>query len=158
QHEGLGNPIAVAGLAIVAAISERGRVSLGGVTEASISLLPTVFAAGVFGPLAGSLVAAASLLGDFPALLSEPVRERIVARGGPYLRGGIYPCIRAIYGAAAGFAALAAATLVHGAVAGLVLATVTAALVAEPLDMAFATFTLWLRGGEAIPFLRMVTP
>src|SRR6185312_15757826 len=66
---GLGNPFAVAGLMIVAAVSERGRVSLGGVTEASISLLPTVFAAGVFGPLAGALVAAASLAGDFPDLL-----------------------------------------------------------------------------------------
>src|ERR1700761_526595 len=62
---GLGNPYAVGGLAVVAAMAERGRVRLGGVTEASISLLPTVFAAAVFGPLAGALVGAASFVSDF---------------------------------------------------------------------------------------------
>src|SRR5581483_2075307 len=63
---GLGNPVATAGLALVAAIAERGRVRLARATEVSISLLPTVFAAAVFGPLAAIVVAASSFAGDFP--------------------------------------------------------------------------------------------
>ena len=47
-------------------VAERDAVRLAGVTEASISLLPTVFAAAGSGPLAGLLVAAASFVGDFP--------------------------------------------------------------------------------------------
>src|SRR5271154_2462456 len=82
---GLGNPYAVLGLAAVAALAERGRVSLGGPTEASISLLPTVFAAAVFGPLAGALVAAASFLGDFPALLPATPRPGAAERRAPFL-------------------------------------------------------------------------
>src|SRR5690348_9349251 len=57
---------AVAGLAAVGAIAARGRVRLANDAEASISLLPTVFAAAVLGPLAGLLVAAASFAGEFP--------------------------------------------------------------------------------------------
>ena len=74
---GIDAPVAVAGLAITAGIAERGRVKLGSSTEASISLLPTVFAAAMFGPLAAMIVAAASLAGDFPLLL--PRRRRACA-------------------------------------------------------------------------------
>ena len=63
---GLANVFAVAGLAAAAAFAERGRIRIGGVTEASISVLPTVFAAAVLGPLAATTVAAASFIGDFP--------------------------------------------------------------------------------------------
>ena len=63
---GSGNPFAVLGLAIVAALAERGRVGLASSTEVSISVLPTVFAAAVFGPLAAMIVAASSFAGDFP--------------------------------------------------------------------------------------------
>ena len=76
----------------------------------------------------------------------------------PYLKWGIYTCIRSIYGAAAGFAAAAAAPLVGTGVARLVLATVTAALVAEPLDVVLGTLTLKLRGGRVWPFVRMYVP
>src|SRR4029079_14918157 len=57
---------AILGLAGVGAIAERGRVRLANDAEASISLLPTVFAAAVLGPLAGLLVAAASFASEFP--------------------------------------------------------------------------------------------
>ena len=47
---GLGNPFAVLGLAAVAALAERGRVQLTTVTQVSISVLPTVFAAAGLDP------------------------------------------------------------------------------------------------------------
>jgi hypothetical protein len=49
---GVGNLYAVIGLAVIAAVAERGRVRLDSAIEVSISVLPTVFAAAVFGPLA----------------------------------------------------------------------------------------------------------
>src|SRR5262245_21468641 len=66
HDRGLGQPFAVVGLAAAAALAERGRIRIGRVTEASVSVVPTVFAAAVLGPLAGLIVAAASFLGDFP--------------------------------------------------------------------------------------------
>jgi putative nucleotidyltransferase with HDIG domain len=155
---GLGNPVAVAGLAATAAIAERGRIRIGGITEASISVLPTVFAAAVLGPLAAIVVAAASFIGDFPLLVPRASRASTFERGAPYLKWGIYTCIRAVYGATAGFAASGAVVAIHSEVPRLIVATVTAAVVAEPLDVAFAAVTLRLRGGQVGPFLRTFSP
>jgi putative nucleotidyltransferase with HDIG domain len=155
---GLHDPLAVVGLALVAAIAERGRVNLGDSAEASISLLPTVFAAAVLGPLAGLLVAAASFAGEFPKLLPGSRRLPGQAEGERYLKWGIYTCVRAIYGSLAGFAALAAPLLVTNDVAKLTIATVIAAVTAEALDVAFATLTLALRGGDAWRFVRTYVP
>jgi putative nucleotidyltransferase with HDIG domain len=154
---GLGDPLAVAGLAVVAALAERGRVRLVSTTEVSISVLPTVFAAAVFGPLAAMIVAAGSFAGDFPlyALRSD---ESDNSGGTLYLKWGVYTCIRSIYGAAAGFAAMGVAPIVASGVARLVVATVTAALVAESLDLVFAALTLKLRTPRAWPFVRMYMP
>ncbi len=155
---GLGSPLAVFGLAIVAAVAERGRVQLDGKMEVSISILPTVFAAAVFGPLAGMIVSAASLIGDAPIewlRMRSPHAER---ERTPALKWGIFTCTRAIYGAAAGFAAVAVAPIASGATSQLVLATATAALVAEPLDLAFTVLTLWIRRGQPLAFLRMCAP
>jgi putative nucleotidyltransferase with HDIG domain len=157
-NDGIGNVYAVLGLACVAAFAERGRVSLGGPVEASISLLPTVFAAAVFGPLAGGLVAAASFVGDFPVLLARDKRPLALQQGAPYLKWGVHTCVRAIYGLAAGFAAITAAGVVQGEVTRMVVATVTASAVAEPLDVAFGALTLKLRRGDAIAFLRLFVP
>jgi putative nucleotidyltransferase with HDIG domain len=153
----LGNGWAVAGLAIAAAVAERGRVRLGGVTEASISILPTVFAAAVFGPLAAMLIGVASFVGDFPPLLSRGrTRE---ADSDLYLKWGVYSSIRAITGGVAGAAALAVAALAPmERVGDLIVATVSAAIVAEFLDSGFAAVTLRLRGGNARDFLRLVRP
>jgi putative nucleotidyltransferase with HDIG domain len=155
--KGLGSPLAVLGLAAVAAVAERGRVRLANPTEVSISVLPTVFAAAVFGPLAAMIVAAASYVGDFPLLLQLEAKAR--APGGDLLlKWGIHTSIRAVYGGLAGFAALAAASLVTGDITKLVVATVAATLVAEPLDATFGAVTLRLRGGQAWKFLRMAIP
>src|SRR5579862_1791843 len=154
----LGNPYAVVGLAVIAAIAEKGRVRLGSVTEVSISLLPTVFAAAVFGPLAAMIVAVCSLLGDFPLLMRPSDRAEALVRGAPYLKWGIYSCVRAIYAAAAGFAAATTGDVLHNTSARLVVATAAAAIVAETLDVAFAALTLYLRGGDAANFVRMFAP
>jgi putative nucleotidyltransferase with HDIG domain len=160
---GVDDPWAVIGLAAVGAIAERGRVNLGNSTkgnsaEASISLLPTVFAAAVMGPLAGLLVGAASFAGEFPKLLPASRRLPGQAEGERYLKWGIYTSVRAIYGSLAGFAALAAPSLATNGVARLAIATVIAAVVAEALDVALATLTLAIRGGDAWRFVRMFVP
>ena len=154
---GLGSPIAVVGLAVVAGLAERGRVRLGSAIEVSISVLPTVFAAALFGPLAAMIVATASFVGDFPVEALKG-RRRGEIEGELFLKWGIYTCVRAIYGAAAGFSAVAVSGMVQGGVTRLVVATVTAALVAEPLDLAFLALTCRLRGGQAWRLLRMLTP
>jgi putative nucleotidyltransferase with HDIG domain len=158
---GLGNPLAVAGLAVIAAIAERGRVRLDSSIEVSISVLPTVFAAATFGPLAGMIVAAASYAGDFPyhELVARLSRGGTRPTGQPVLRWGVYTCIRGIYGAIAGFAAVAASDAVDaGTVTKLVVATVTAAVIAEPLDLAFGAFTLKLRTGRGLHLIQMCAP
>jgi putative nucleotidyltransferase with HDIG domain len=154
---GLGSLPAVAGLAVVGAAAERGRVRMDSTFEASISLLPTVFAAAVFGPLAGAIVSASTYLGDLP--IDHVFAGRFDAAGRQrLLRWGIYTCTRAIYGAAAGFAAAAVKLLPFSPTTSLILATVTAALVAEPLDVAFAAFTLRLRGGAPFELLKSCAP
>ena len=83
---GIGNGWSVMALAFVAAVAERGRVHLTSTTEESISLLPTLFAAILFGPLAGMAVGAASLLGEFgqpaagPEVLFLDHRRRVDLR------------------------------------------------------------------------------
>ena len=149
---GFGSPIAVAGLAAVAGIAERGRVRLDGKTEVSISVLPTVFAAAVFGPLAALIVSASSLVGDAP--IGFLARDRDF----PSLKWRVFTCTRAIYGAAAGFAAAAAAPLGSTGTTQLIVATATAALVAEPVDLAFGVLTFWLRRNQPLHYLRICAP
>jgi putative nucleotidyltransferase with HDIG domain len=152
---------AVVALAAVAAIAERGRVQIQRGTEVSISVLPTVFAAALFGPLAAMIVAAASFIGDFPlaALTNKGNGDpQVGSRSDPVFKWGVYTCIRAIYGAAAGFAAGALASLASDLTTRLIIATVTAALVAEPLDLVSSALTRRLRGGPALDALRTGAP
>ncbi|HEY6052432.1 MAG TPA: hypothetical protein VIU86_00800, partial [Gaiellaceae bacterium] len=154
----LSSPLAVAGLALTAAIAERVRVRLGTEMEASISLVPTVFTAVLFGPVAAMLVAGASFLADFPPLLRGERREMALARGRPFLKWGIYTCTRALTGGAAGIAAAAVVTLFDSAVAGVTLATLVAAFIAEPLDVGFVALTMKFRGLRSIEALRALAP
>lgn len=127
----LGNPWVVGGLAFVAAVAERSTVRLSKTLEDSVALLPTIFAAVLFGPLAGLIVAAASMLGDF-----RP----------PYLKWGIYTSSRALTGAVAGGFAVAFAGAVDSDFGGVVVATAASALSAEGLGFVFVAVTLRLRG------------
>ena len=120
----------VIALAGVAAIAERASVRVNPTTEASISLVPTVFAAVVFGPLAAMVVGAASMLGDFQR---------------PRIRWVAYTCSRAITAAAAGLAAISVSMLSTSVVGTVGAATVAAAVTAEGLDVAFAAMISKLR-------------
>ena len=155
---GVGNVWATAGLVVVAALAERARVRLGENIEASISLIPTVFAAAIFGPLAAMIVGGASFLGEFPQLLPAARRRAVLDRGAPYLKWGIYTCIRSLSGGVAGAAAWAASTSFGTTTAGVVAATLAGAIVVEPLDVAFAAVTLRLRGGRALDVVRALGP
>ena len=60
----LGNDWVVVALCLAAALAERASVRLTDTTELSISPVLTLFAAVLFGPLAGGIVGAASEIGD----------------------------------------------------------------------------------------------
>lgn len=140
----LGNPWAVAALALISIAAERGSIRLSATTETSIALLPSLLAAVLFGPVAAMIVAAASELGD---------------RDAPRLKWVTYTSARAISGAATGAAALAAERLVNGAVTSVVVATVVCAAVAEVFDFVFAALTRRVRrNGEIKDVVRLLGP
>ncbi len=132
RHYGLGDRWSVAALCVIAAISERGLVRLTSTTSQSISILPTLFAAVVFGPLAGMLVGAASLAGE----LAQP----------PHLKWVTYTSSRAISGAATGLAASYCLSLSSNDLVGIAIATLVGAIVAEVLDVFFAAIAAHVRG------------
>jgi putative nucleotidyltransferase with HDIG domain len=127
---GVGNSLAVAGLTVVAAYGERGRIRLRENVNVSISLLPAIFAAVLFGPLAAMLVFGASALG-----MSYPWAGRLT-----------YLCSRSLTGALAGAAAAGATAAMGGGIGETVVAATTGALVIEVADAGFASLTFWLRG------------
>ncbi len=148
EHSKVGSPWGVLCLAGVAAFAERGSVRLTKTTEASISLLPTLFAAVLFGPLASMIVGAASMALD--------IRE---GRPWPLLKWLTYTSSRAITAAAVGFAALAGQQVVSGHLGGVALATTFGAITAESLDITFAALTRRVRGnGSALEFIRTLGP
>jgi hypothetical protein len=116
-------------LAVVAAIAERGSVQMSSTMdlEESISLLPTLFAAVLLGPLAGLLVASASMLGDFRK---------------PYLRSVVYTATRGLNGGITGLIALAVADVASSQLGSIVAATLAGAIAAQLLDIAFACLTV----------------
>jgi putative nucleotidyltransferase with HDIG domain len=132
--QGLRHVLPIAALAIVASLSERGSVRLTSTTETSIALLPVIFAAVLFGPLAGMIVGAASMVTDFRA---------------PYMKWGVYTSSRAITGGLAGVAAATAIGVVANDITAIVVATVVGAVVAEGVDAGFAAITHRLRGNGA---------
>ena len=131
-----GPALVVIGLAAAAALAERGSVRLSSTVEESISALPMLFAAVLFGPLAALIVASASMLGDFTR---------------PYLRWGIYTSSRAITAATVGAVALATSGLIDNRAIAIGVSTIVAAIVAQALDLFFASITVYLRrrGGVA---------
>jgi putative nucleotidyltransferase with HDIG domain len=127
-------PVAV--LAALAVGAERGSIRLNPSLEVSISSLVYVFAAVVFGPLAGVVVAAAGLLADLP--------RRDVAQ--PVLRWATWTAGRTIEAGAAGLAALGVLHAVHSGFLGL-FAAVSAALAVESLlDIVLVSPTMVIRG------------
>src|SRR6266498_1522666 len=128
----LGDRWSVVALCVIAAVSERGLVRLTSTTSQSISILPTLFAAVLFGPLAAMLVGAASLIGE----IAKP----------PHLKWVTYTSSRAISGAATGLAASYCLSLSNSHYIAIAIATLVGAIVAEVLDVCFAAIAARVRG------------
>ena len=140
----LGTPWAVLLLALVAVIAERGQVHLTKTTVGSISVLPTLFAAVLFGPLAGMVVGAASMLGEF----GQP----------PYLKWVTYTSSRAIGGGVTGLAASYIVDLPGSHIVGIAIATTAGAIIGEGLSVLFAAIAARVRGRRSFDLVRKLAP
>jgi putative nucleotidyltransferase with HDIG domain len=145
-------PVVVLVLAISAAVAERTNVRLTRTTELSISVLPTLFAAVLFGPLAAGIVGAASNLGD-----SELALGRNSDRA-PRLKWAAYSSTRFIVGVVTGLAAQATIAFIPSQYGGLIAATLVCAFVSEVLDFGFAVLTAVVRGGSGRETARALAP
>jgi putative nucleotidyltransferase with HDIG domain len=149
---GLEAPVTVAALALAAAAGERVGIRLTQNIEQSISVLPMLLAAVLFGPLAAAIVGAASMLGD-PELVAPRDPDRA-----PRLKWATYTSTRFIGGAATGLAAQATLEVVPTEFGGLIAATLVGAVVSEILEVAFAVMTMAVRGGSIRDTAQTVTP
>ena len=145
----IGNMWIVFVLALAAAAAERQTVTISSTTEVSVGLLPTLFAAIVFGPLAALVISAASMVGDLRPRPGVPL---------PYLKWIIYTCTRSITSAAVGLAAAGGSGIVRNEIAGLAVATGSAAVTLEALDIFFFSLTMGLRGNNVREGLRALVP
>lgn len=143
-HQPVGTLWIVGVLALAAAIAERASVRLTSTTEESISLLPTLFAAVLFGPLAAMVVGAGSNLGDFRA---------------PYMKWAVYTCTRALGGAIAGLVTVGTGSFTPSGPATVAITTALGALTLVVLDIGFSLLTRKIKtNGSAIDLIRTVAP
>jgi putative nucleotidyltransferase with HDIG domain len=139
-----GNLYVVAFLAAVAGIAERSQVKLSSDLSESISLVPILFAAVLFGPLPAMVVAAASVVPEF-----KP----------PYLRWATYTATRAITAGVTGVAAVEVRGRFSNELVALGAAALVGALVSQSLDAGFAALALRLRRrASVIETLRAIVP
>ena len=139
----LGNKSVLAVLAVSAAVAERGRIRLDNRLETSITLIPVLLAAVLFGPLAAMVVAFVSWIDHLHR---------------PYMKWAIYSCTNAITAAMAGLVAAQAQRLSSGGPASFAIATLSAALVAELADLASTAGISRLRGIAVRPVVRAAMP
>jgi len=132
-------------LALSATLAERGKVQLwrGTEVEGSISNLPILFAAVLFGPLAAMVVAGASTFG---------------ARGWEPMRRLIYGLSRTASGGVAGAIALHASGLVASSLGSLAIATMMGGVALELMDLAINCLTFRLRGKPARALIKVLAP
>jgi uncharacterized membrane protein len=130
-------------LAAVALVAERQPVRITPNTEITVSVLPMLFAAVVYGPLDAMAVGALGLLADF-----RP----------PHVRWLIWTSTRSLAGALAGLAVIAVLP-VNATVGELIVAVAAAASVEAIVDSSLGAITVALRGtGSYAAFLRSVQP
>jgi putative nucleotidyltransferase with HDIG domain len=125
-----GNWLAVIALAAVAAYGERDHITLREKLNVSISLLPAIFAAVLFGPLAAMVVFGASGVS-----ISFPLPGRIC-----------YVATRALTGALAAGSVAVVWSIAPAGTGRTVASAAVAALVAEVSDTIFTAATFWVRG------------
>jgi putative nucleotidyltransferase with HDIG domain len=124
------SPWFVIALGFMGLVAERQVVQIAANMQMSVSVLPLLLAATLFGPLEAMLVAVVTLAGDF---------------GRPYARWAIWTSSRALGGAAAGLAA--ASVMASNPTFGNVCAAVVAAAVAEVIvDTTLGATTGVMRG------------
>ena len=124
------SPWFVIALGFMGLVAERQVVQIAANMQMSVSVLPLLLAATLFGPLEAMLVAVVTLAGDF---------------GRPYARWAIWTSSRALGGAAAGLAA--ASVMSSNPTFGNVCAAVVAAAVAEVIvDTTLGATTGVMRG------------
>jgi putative nucleotidyltransferase with HDIG domain len=126
----VGSYPAVLGLAALAAFGERGQITLKGKFAVSISMLPAIFAAVLFGPIAAMIVFSTSVLG-----LSMPIVGRIT-----------YLSSRALTGAIAAGVAAAVGALMAPGTGEIVVTAAAVAFAAEISDAAFTSLIFVVRG------------
>jgi putative nucleotidyltransferase with HDIG domain len=130
-------------LAAVALVAERQPVRITPNTEITVSVLPMLFAAVVYGPLDAMAVGALGLLADF-----RP----------PHVRWLIWTSTRSLAGALAGLAVIAVLP-VNATVGELIVVVAAAASVEAIVDSSLGAITVALRGtGSYAAFLRSVQP
>lgn len=124
-----GSPWVLAALCLIGLIAERQSVHITSYTQVSVSGLPLLFAAVVYGPLAAALVGACSMLADF---------------GRPHPRWIIWTTSRSLVGLCAGLVAMLVVTE-EPAFTQLLLAVAAAAAAEAVIDTLLATVTAFLR-------------
>jgi putative nucleotidyltransferase with HDIG domain len=124
-----GSPVVLAILCVIALVAERQSVSISPSTQVSVSVLPLLFAAVVFGPLAAMLVGAFAMLADF---------------GPPLTRWITWTASRSLVG---GLTGVAAVVLIPDGASfmRLLLGVSVVALVEATADLCLATLTAIVR-------------
>src|SRR4051794_25972946 len=133
---GLGQPVAVLVMGMLAIAAERESIRLKPGVEVSIASLVYVFAAVVLGPLDGALVAGAGLLADLP--------RRDAAQ--PGLRWGTWTSNRMVVAGLAGLSAMAVMHQLNGGFLAMFAAVSAALAIDSVLDIGFAATTTAIRG------------
>lgn len=137
------NPPVVAALAVAAFAAERSRVDLGRRFHISITWIPVLLAAVLFGPLAAMLVAFASWLDHFCA---------------PFSKWVTYTSTNSLIAAASGAVAAHTHHVFDGGLAPFIVATLCATAVTEILDLVSTTCIASLREIDVGQLVRTVTP
>jgi putative nucleotidyltransferase with HDIG domain len=147
MHYGLsehGSAWPLVAFALLAVLTEHQSVRLTPSIEISVTFLPLLFVAVVFGPFAAGLVGAVTLLSDF---------------GRPYTRWLVWGSTRILVGGVAGIAATEVYGWGSSQSTSIVFSTGAAAVVMFSLDMALGWITLALRGtGSARDLIRVTAP
>jgi putative nucleotidyltransferase with HDIG domain len=124
-----GSPLALGVLCFIALVAERQSVFISPSTQVSVSVLPLLFAAVVYGPFAAMVVGAFAMLADF---------------GPPFTRWVIWTSSRSIVG---GLAGIVAVVLIpdDASFMRLLMGVVAVALVEATADLCLAVLTAVVR-------------
>jgi putative nucleotidyltransferase with HDIG domain len=138
-----GEPLAVALLAVAAVLGQRSLVQLSPRVASSITILPMLLAAVLFGPVASMTIGAIAVLGVFRA---------------PYMRWYVYTLTGALNGALTGVVANSGRGLASSSIGAIVISTALAAVTAEAVDVAFTSLTYRIRGNSMREVARLLGP